>query len=161
VVRGEADAWFATGGHAAARVLHSSNGGISWSVAATPIRKDSASAGIFSLGFSDPRHGIAVGGDYAHPQETEGNIAFTSDGGATWMAPPGSGVPQGYRSTVAYLADRQAWLVSGTSGSDISLDDGKTWTHFDDGPFHAISAISSQAAWAVGPKGRIAKLRMK
>jgi photosystem II stability/assembly factor-like uncharacterized protein len=157
VVRGDAEAWFATGGPRAARVFHSINGGIAWTVAATPIRNDSASAGIFSLAFSDNTHGVAVGGDYAHDQESQGNIAFTSDGGATWES--GGERPHGYRSAIVYLTDRKAWLASGTSGSDISLDYGKTWAQFDAQPMNAISAISSQSAWAVGPKGRIAKLR--
>ena len=86
---GKHDAWFATGGPGAARVFHSRDRGLSWTVAATPIRNDSPSAGIFSLAFADARHGIAVGGDYSKDTEDRQNIALTSDGGRTWSSPPG------------------------------------------------------------------------
>jgi len=83
-VLGDGDVWIGTGGKDAARVYHSADAGRTWSVAATPIRADSANAGIFSLAFSDVRHGIAVGGDYSKFHETAGNIALTEDGGKTW-----------------------------------------------------------------------------
>jgi hypothetical protein len=41
----------------------------------------------------------------------------------------------------------------GTNGSDISRDDGKTWTALDDGNWNALSL-----PFVVGPKGRIARL---
>jgi len=159
VVREGLEAWFGTGGPGAGRVFHSRDAGKTWTVASTAIRNDGPGAGIFSLAFSDGRQGIAVGGEYAHDRETARNIVLTMDGGTTWTtAVPGSG-PHGYRSAVAYLPDVRVWVASGTSGSDISRDGGKTWTQFDDGAFHALDALSSQAAWAVGPKGRIAKFR--
>jgi len=154
-VVGGSEVWFGTGGAAGARVFHSRDAGRTWSVNPTPIRNDGASAGIFSIAFSDERHGIAVGGDYAKPAENTGNIAITADGGETWTAPRGAR-PAGFRSVVAYLADRQAWIAAGTSGSDISTDGGHTWRNFDAGNFNAVSFVSSAAGWAVGPRGRIA-----
>ena len=68
--RGTREAWFGTGGLGGGRVFHSEDGGQTWSVAKTPIRHDSASAGIFSLAFSDALHGVAVGGDYMKPDES-------------------------------------------------------------------------------------------
>ena len=157
VIRGK-QAWFGTGGRGAGRVFRSTDSGRTWTVAATPIRNDGASAGIFSLTFSDGQHGIAVGGDYAKDGEARQNLAITSDGGRTWV---GAGGPKGFRSAAAYLADRKMWVVTGTSGSDVSTDHGKTWKFFDNGAYNALSAISSRAAWAVGPKGRIAVLRVE
>lgn len=156
---GSREVWFGTGGPGAARVFHSTDGGQTWSVALTPVRKDSPPAGIFSLGFSDARHGIAVGGKYTLERETSGNIAITADGGRTWSEPPGR--PNGYRSAVAWVPDRDLWIAVGTSGSDISRDGGRTWTEFDGRVFNAISFVSSDAGWAVGPKGAIARFRIK
>jgi photosystem II stability/assembly factor-like uncharacterized protein len=153
-VRGAREAWFASGGPNGARVFHSTDGGETWIVAKTPIRNESASAGVFALAFSDSRHGIAVGGDYSKPTETTGNIAISGDGGKTWSA---STPPNGFRSDVKYLADSKMWIVTGTSGSDISMDDGKTWKQFDGGSYNAL-AFSGSAGWAVGPKGAIARL---
>lgn len=155
---GTRQAWFATGGPGSARVFHSRDRGLTWTVAATPIRSDGASAGIFSLAFSDSRHGIAVGGDYAKDREDRQNIAVTEDGGLTWTAPAGPG-PKGFRSAVAYLPHARMWLVTGTSGSDASTDNGKTWKLFDSSPYNAVSFVPSGNGWAVGPRGRIAAFR--
>ena len=160
VVRGKAEAWFATGGKGAARVFHSTNGGRSWTVATTPVRRDSANAGIFSLAFADARHGIAVGGDYSKPADPAHNIAITSDGGKTWTEPGGT-PPAGFRSAVLYLPDAKLWIATGTSGSDVSSDGGQSWRNFDHGNFNALAFASRSAGWAVGPRGRIAAIRWK
>jgi len=124
-------------------------------VAATPIRNDGPSACVFSLAFSDARHGVAVGGDYAKDKEERQNIAISEDGGRTWTAPAGP-VPKGFRSAVAYVREKNMWLVTGTSGSDVSTDSGKSWKLFDSGPYNAMSFAGS-AGWAVGARGRIAR----
>jgi photosystem II stability/assembly factor-like uncharacterized protein len=155
-VMGTAEAWFGTGGPGGARVFHSVDGGKTWTVASTPIRNDAAAAGIFSLAFSDSRHGIAVGGDYSKAAEDLNNVAVTSDGGISWSEPANR--PHGFRSAVAWLEGRKAWLVTGTSGSDISTDGGNTWKNFDSGNYNALGVAAGNAAWAVGPRGRIAAL---
>jgi photosystem II stability/assembly factor-like uncharacterized protein len=148
--RGTREAWFGTGGLGGARVFHSVDGGQTWSIAKTPIRHDSANAGIFSLAFSDALHGIAVGGDYMKPDESAGNIAITADGGKTWTAPAGS-PPAGYRSAV-WCRDLNICVVTGTSGSDYSSDGGKSWKSFGNEGYNAIGGF------AVGTSGRIATL---
>jgi photosystem II stability/assembly factor-like uncharacterized protein len=157
-LQGNREAWFATGGTGAARVFYSQDRGRHWSAATTPVRNDSATAGIFSLAFRDSRHGVAVGGNFKDDREARRNIAVTSDGGRTWITPRGA-PPAGYRSAVLSLLKRQAWIATGTTGSDISFDDGRSWKKFDDGPFNALAAGPGDAAWAVGPEGRIARLK--
>jgi photosystem II stability/assembly factor-like uncharacterized protein len=149
--RGTREAWFGTGGVGGGRVFHSDDSGKSWSVAKTPIRHDSSDAGIFSLAFSDALHGIAVGGDYMKPAESEGNIAMTEDGGKNWTAPTGT-PPAGYRSAVTYYASG-IWVATGTSGSDASIDGGKSWRPVSGGGFNAIGG-----GFAVGVNGRTAVL---
>jgi photosystem II stability/assembly factor-like uncharacterized protein len=154
--RGTREAWFGTGGPGGARVFHTDDSGKTWTVAKTPLRNDSANAGIFSLAFSGPRTGIAAGGDYMMPAETRGNLAITDDGGKTWTL---SGTPpSGYRSAAAYLAEGKLWIVTGTSGSDASADGGKTWKPFDTGSYNAMS-FTAGTGWAVGPNGAIAKFK--
>jgi photosystem II stability/assembly factor-like uncharacterized protein len=155
---GKHDAWFATGGPGAARVFHSKDRGRTWTVAATPIRNDGAAAGIFSLAFADLRHGIAVGGDYSKDKEDRQNIALTSDGGRTWSAAPAAG-PKGFRSAIAWLPGRKLWIVTGTSGSDVSGDNGKTWKLLDSDAYNAMSFVPGGDGWAVGPQGRIARFQ--
>jgi photosystem II stability/assembly factor-like uncharacterized protein len=155
IARRKRDAWFVTGGPGAARVFHSADGGRTWSVSTTPVRNDSTSAGIFSIAFADAMHGIAAGGDYTKPDDATRNIAITSDGGLTWTAP--AGAPNGFRSAVAYVADKKVWIATGPSGSDISTDGGNTWRQFDKGNYNAVSFVSSEAGWAVGPRGAVAR----
>ena len=157
VVTGKHDAWIGTGAQLpqGARILHLT--GSKFTASLTPIRSDRSSAGIFSLAFSDPRHAIAVGGDYAHPNEANQNIAVTADGGRSWRAP--SHGPAGFRSAVAWLPARKAWIVTGTSGSDISFDGGETWKTFDTGNYNALG-FAGDEGWAVGPNGRIARFKM-
>jgi hypothetical protein len=111
----------------------------------------SDSSGIFSLAFRDEIHGIAVGGDYAKPNESSGTAASTNDGGLHWIA--SEKPPHGYRSSVAWSEDLRVWIAAGTNGSDISRDDGKTWQAVDDGNWNALSL-----PFVVGPKERIARL---
>ena len=150
--RGTREAWFGTGGLGGARVFHSEDGGKTWSVAKTPLRHDSASAGIFSLAFTDPLHGIAAGGDYMKPDESAGNFAITQDGGKTWVAPGGGG-PTGYRSAV-HCRDGNVCIATGTSGSDYSSDGGRTWKSFGEKGYNAIGRF------AVGTEGRVATVTL-
>ena len=158
VLRGNREAWFGTGGPGGARVFHSIDGGGSWTVVRTPIRDDGAPAGIFSLAFAGGTLGVAVGGDYSKPTEAVRNIAVSADGGRSWTAP--ARAPAGFRSAVLYLAGYKAWIATGTSGSDLSLDAGESWQTFDTESYNALGAADGLVL-AVGPKGRIAALRMK
>lgn len=144
-------------GTTAAHVLHSSDYGVTWTAAPTPIRNDSSNAGIFSVHFSDARRGIAVGGDYSKAADPKDNIAITADGGKSWTAPSGA-PPAGFRSAVAYVPAKKTWIATGTSGSDVSLDNGATWRDFDTGNFNAVSFSPDGSGWAVGPRGRLAKM---
>src|SRR5580704_2487362 len=117
-----------------------------------PLASGAESAGAFSVFFSDAQHGVTVGGDYKHPDQTAGTAAFTTDGGRHWTA--ATKPPHGYRSAVAWDANEKTWIAAGTNGSDISRDDGKTWQPLDDGNWNALSL-----PYVVGPKGSIAKLR--
>jgi photosystem II stability/assembly factor-like uncharacterized protein len=150
-------AWFVTGGPGAARVFRSGDRGRTWSATATPVRNDGASAGIFSVAFSSATRGIVVGGDYSKDKEDRGTIAVSSDGGVTWAAPAAG--PKGFRSAIAWVPERKMWVATGTSGSDISRDDGRTWTQFDDGSYNALSVAPGGAVWAAGARGRIARLQ--
>lgn len=146
-------AWFATGGDATARVFSTRDGGRNWTVRTTPV-PSGASAGIYSLAFRDPRHGIAVGGDYAAETSAPDGAAVTTDGGRTWT---GSRTEPGeYRSGVAWRG--RTALAVGPTGSDVSYDGGVTWRRFDTGSFDAVACAHDHSCWASGRDGRIARL---
>ena len=100
---------------------------------------------------------VAVGGDYSKPAQMSGtaatcirdsNLLIATRFNCEVSAKP----PHGYRSSVVWSQDLLAWITAGTNGSDISHDDGKTWTPLDDGNWNALSL-----PFVVGPKGRIAR----
>ena len=156
VVQGKRHVWFATGG-SAARVFRSTDQGEHWQVAKTPIIQGQPSTGIFSLAFRDTLHGVAVGGDYAQPEQALDNACFTTDGGNTWQ--PASTPPHGYRSGVAYLPNQDVWVTVGPTGSDYSADAGQTWTPLDTVGYHAIQfAPDGSVGWATGAEGHVVKI---
>ena len=161
------DYWIGTGGTSGARVVKRNNhdfdsfGFDTFSSSLVLVGSNVESSGIFGLSFrkgpktANPEkrflNGVAVGGDYAKPNESLGTAAWSADSGGTWTA---SAIPpHGYRSSVQWSEALRAWITVGTNGSDISRDDGKTWQPLDDGDWNALSL-----PFVVGPKGRIARL---
>ncbi|HWY06104.1 MAG TPA: hypothetical protein VNY24_04545 [Candidatus Acidoferrales bacterium] len=172
--------WFATGGKVA-RVFHSPDRGQTWQVFDTPIIHGPDSAGIFSVAFRDPLHGVVAGGDYKHPNDDGPNLAFTADGGKTWTLSPLH--PQAYFSAVAYdrrvnasvthesndakkvrikpITPERIFLV----GQDFVFDfsppnnphriNGKKKQGIN---FNAVAAYPEGGALVVGPKGSIAMI---
>jgi photosystem II stability/assembly factor-like uncharacterized protein len=170
--------WFATGGHAA-RVFHSPDRGQTWQVFDTPIQHGPDSAGIFSIAFRDPLHGVIAGGDYKHPDQDGPNLAFTNDGGKTWSLSEIH--PQAYFSAAAY--DRRLKDRRNNNPKSQDLDDNQAQVRlflvapkfiFDFRPpkdptrisprkksgteFNAVAPYSDGGALVVGPKGSITSI---
>jgi len=149
--------WLGTGG-SVARVFRTTDGGRTWTVAPSAIPPTSGSGGVFSVAFADVQ-GVVVGGDYQRPDSSSGTAAVSSDGGATWHA--ATSFPRGYRSGVALRRGNKDSLIAiavGTTGSDISRDGGRTWMPLDGTAFNAIQFAPSGVAFAVGARGRVARL---
>ncbi len=122
-----------------------------WEQIPVPLAGSNASSGVFSLASRTGTSLVAVGGDYEKPGERVGTAAYSNDEGKSWVA--AAKPPHGYRSAVEWSEALKAWVAVGTNGSDLSRDDGKTWTALDDGEWNALSL-----PFVVGPKGRIARL---
>lgn len=144
--------YFATGGPAA-RVFHSPDLGRTWAVVETPIASGNASSGNFSIA----RQGdlvILAGGDYKDVNRSDRTVAYSLDRGATWTlaATP----PRGFRSAVAPFG-RTTFVAVGPNGEDVSDDGGAHWTTTGSLDLNALVVLDSRNAWAVGPKGTIAR----
>ncbi|MGI4826856.1 MAG: WD40/YVTN/BNR-like repeat-containing protein [Janthinobacterium lividum] len=144
---------------------------MAWKAAETPIAHGRAEDGVYSVAgrFVTSMSGksssilVAVGGAYDKPAETNATAAYSQDGGITWTAaqtPPG-----GYRSAVAYDPATATWVTVGPNGTDLSKNDGKTWTPLPPGAASAAGTLENSSPWnslslpfVVGPKGRIAIL---
>jgi len=150
---GKQDVWFGTGGPAA-RVFHSSDRGVNWTMAETPIVHGESSQGIFSIVFRSHKEGVAVGGDYKQPEKADGVAAFSHDGGKTWQL--ATKQPSGYRSGVDFmLQSPSSFFAVGTNGVDRGS--GESWHPLAQGNFNAISVSTLDVGWAVGPGGTIVR----
>jgi photosystem II stability/assembly factor-like uncharacterized protein len=161
VVHGDSMAWIGTGASAAgARVLRTTDRGRSWSVAETPIVRGAA-AGIATLAFRDARNGAALGGDIAQPDSLTDNVAFTRDAGLSWQlaaSPPFTGAV--YGSAWVSGAPTPALVAVGPRGLGYTLDEGRTWLPLDTLNHWGVAFASPERGWAVGPRGRITRIRL-
>lgn len=146
-------AYLASGGGPVARVFWSNDKGLTWHATSTPVPAGAPSAGIFALAFRDQNNGIAIGGDYQKPQQ-EAVVGVTADGGRTWRAAGATS----YASGAAWSRNGSSLIAVGTSGTRLSRDAGTTWLPLDTAEYNAVQFASEDVAYAVGPRGRIAKL---
>jgi len=96
-----------------------------------------------------------VGGDYKHPQQGGGNLAFSNDGGATWRLSEIS--PQSYFSAVAFRAGKACGLLAvGAAHAGYAADAQKRkWVNYWDLGLNAVNFVAEDEALAVGSKGTI------
>ena len=136
---------------------------VQWVKTDVPLASHNAAAGVFSLAGRLDANGsgrvstvlVAVGGTYDKPTETTGAAASSHDGGKTWT--PAATPPAGYRSSVVFDRETRAWIAAGTTGADVSKDDGATWTTLPTGDQTGWNAIA--LPYLVGSKGKIGKLQ--
>jgi photosystem II stability/assembly factor-like uncharacterized protein len=152
-------AWIGTGAADTARVLKSEDGGRTWRATATPIAAGNF-AGIATVAFRDTLHGLVLGGKLGSPAEFSDNVAVTGDGGRTWRLagrPGFSGAVYG----AAVIPGRAGSVVAvGPRGLAYSADDGSTWTTLDTLAYWSVGFASRRIGWAVGPAGRITRIRL-
>lgn len=135
-------------------------------IAGQPIDLDiiqgTASTGANSVAVKEPGkpldklHLIIVGGDFGNDKDTTRNCLLSNDGGQTWITPKTP--PHGYRSCVEYIGPHSL-LTCGTSGVDLSTDDGITWQLLTTSGYHACrKAKKGHAVFLAGSGGRVARL---
>jgi photosystem II stability/assembly factor-like uncharacterized protein len=160
-VAGKDYVWFGTGGGDRARIYFSEDTGENWRALDVPIKGNTSSSGVFSICFKDELNGIAIGGDYKNEKESSGNCAITDDGGLSWQ-PVNKDQPNGFKSCVVWNDLDKVFVATGTSGTDYSIDDGKSWTAVDTKSFNSIGVSKKDGAmFLVGDKGSIARLKCK
>jgi len=161
VSSGDRLAWIGTGSTTEARVYRSSDAGRSWAETRVPVVSGEA-AGVTSLAFRDAAHGVALGGRIADAADTNNQVAVTSDGGATWVRsgrPPFPGAVFG--SAYVPRTRPPALVAAGPGGLAVSRDDGATWSPLSTNAYWAVGFASPRAGWAVGPRGRITRIRLE
>lgn len=161
-VQGSSDAWFATGGASVARVFRSADRGKTWTVAETPMHPRNASSGIFSLAFASAKNGVAVGGDYQHPESSDlPNVMRTFDGGQSWQPFAPTDPARIYFSSLALGRDQLA--AAGIKGLWITTNSWKSNGHNHEGWKNESTEnlntvrVGHSTMWAVGSKGILLK----
>ncbi|HET9420821.1 MAG TPA: oxidoreductase [Nocardioides sp.] len=156
VIKGR-HAWFGSGG-AAARIFHSADRGHTWTATDSTIPSGEA-AGVLGLAFRDPRHGIAVGGDFAAADVAEDASAYTRNG-RSWH---NGGDLDVLAEDAAWLPIRRGKLVVSTgesgpvAGSHVSWDGGRSWKPFSDTGYHTLDCTADLSCWAAGGGGRVGR----
>jgi photosystem II stability/assembly factor-like uncharacterized protein len=150
---GKGKVWIATGG-AVSKVYYSANYGETWKVYKCPIVQGESSTGVFSIDFFSEKQGLVVGGNYLKDKDNSNNVLYTTNGGKRWKR---AGLPvAGYRSAVHFVTPNFC-IATGTSGTDVSADGGKTWKNISLMGFNAVQSFE-QLVILVGAKGLIYKL---
>ena len=165
--QGEKRAWIVTTN---SRVFATRDAGDSWAAYGTPIAGGTGTAGVFTVAFRDPLHGIIGGGDFTGAGIVD-NIARSSDGGKTWQLTPQAPVP-GAVFGLSYVQGsgdvgedgeghraRKTVVVTGPGGSAWTADEGDSWNSLPGATgYWAVAFASPRAGWLVGTKGRILKV---
>ena len=142
--------WIFTGG-LTSRCLRSLDAGASWTSIDLPIVQGSSMTGVFSATFWNAQHGWAMGGNWENPEENQGNLTVTTDGGTTWeVLTDGEG--PGYRSSIVHHPTQAGALVAtGFEGLDVSLDGGHSWVHHSNNS-HYVARFSpdGRTLWLAG-----------
>jgi hypothetical protein len=142
------------------RVFKTKDYGNNWEVQETPMPKHQNGTGIYSMAFKDDLNGVAVGGNWEF-QDSDSSKIYTTNGGESWHLSDGL---QGYRSCVTYVKDN-IYVSTGTNGTDISINGGKTWQLLDTLGFNAIQFSKNSdngiKGMAVGNYGLIKIIELK
>ncbi|MFT5602496.1 MAG: hypothetical protein ACI9N1_002753 [Flavobacteriales bacterium] len=152
---GEGVGYIGLGGEQA-RIFKTTDYGDTWKATNTNMLQGEAGMGIYSMSFKDELNGVAVGGNWENTTCGDSKI-YTNDGGLTWQS--GLGV-QEYRSCVTYWKDG-IYISTGTSGTDISYDDGAHWQMLDTLGFNSIAFMDNGQGIGVGNRGLIRKLNLQ
>jgi len=137
-----------TGGTHSRIVAHDSPKDTSWIYMDSPLVYGKASQGIFSFAVGDTT-AIIVGGDYANDKKAD-SVAYN----VSTDTLPSKG-PSGFQSCVEYISGK-TFLSTGTPGSNITTDDGKTWTKIDAASYNVCrKARKGKLVLLAGDRGRI------
>jgi photosystem II stability/assembly factor-like uncharacterized protein len=173
---GRKNAWIATGGASIARILATTDGGDTWNAYNTPLVSN-PTAGVLTVAFRDPRHGILGGGDLDQADPNKARTATSRDGGKTWHftnKPPVKGAifclsyvgGKGHDGREDHGHGSRAVVITAETAPDFSSgaaawtpDEGRTWfkLHKASG-FWAVAFANPKAGWLVGNNGSITKI---
>ena len=128
-----------------------------WNKTALPFPKRKSSQGAFSIAVGK-NSTIITGGDYSNDQRRDSTACYSVDKGVTWQL---SDKPLiGFQSCVEFI-NGNTFLSTGTPGSNITTDGGKTWTKIDGASYNVCrKAKRGKLVLLAGNGGKIGVLKM-
>jgi hypothetical protein len=142
---------FVSGGQKS-RFFKSTNKGKTWTYSSLPYLTD-ATSGAFSICMINDNIGVIVGGDYKNPELNNNTTFYTNDGGQFWVNADDQ--PNGYRSCVIYKDN--VFYSCGTTGIDVSFDNGENWKAFALGEYYAL-CTDEKYLYATMPNGSFQRI---
>jgi len=144
-----------SGGNAARILAYTPNG--SWNYLNLPLTHGKASQGAFSIA-EGKKQLVIVGGDYQKDKIRDSTACYSFDKGLTWQ--PAESFPIGFQSCVEFISGN-TFLSTGTPGSNITSDGGKTWTKIDNISFNVCrKAKHGKLVLLAGNGGKTGVLKM-
>ena len=122
-----ANTYIITGG-TNARLIESAVKGSAWNYINLPLTQGKPSAGGFSIALNKDKY-IAIGGDYASDKKTDSLVAIYTPQTKIFVLVKNNFL-SGFQSCVEHLHDN-VFVSTGTPGSNITFDGGKTWKKID------------------------------
>ena len=130
----------------------------SWDYANLPIVHGKSSQGAFSVAIGR-NEGVIIGGDYMHDKMADSVVCLHSLPFVNKFDFSAKG-PTGFQSCVEFVSN-STFIATGTSGSNITTDGGKTWTKIDDTSFNVCRrAKHGKLVLFAGNGGKIGLLKM-
>lgn len=128
-----------------------------WNYTKLPLAQGKSSQGAFSSS-TEKNTLIIVGGDYAKDKSRDLTACYSTNKGLTWKLAENSAIE--FQSSVEYIG-HDIYLSTGTPGSNITNNGGKTWTKIDDISYNVCrKAKKGKLVLLAGDRGRIGILKM-
>ena len=128
-------------------MLHTENGGSSWTTKTSPIAMD-----LYACFFVDSENGWAVGGSLSSRK-----IIHTSNGGTTWTEQT-SVKPSNRPITLFFIDSNTGWIAGDAGAMEKTVDGGTTWVSVDTGISNHIVDIhftDADTGWMGTQYGKI------
>ena len=136
------------------RILTSPTKPVKWTATALPLTSGKQSQGAFSFARGENQT-IIVGGDYAKDKITDSVAYILPQPKAIFKDHTPLKGPEGFQSCVEYIQG-DSFLSTGTSGSNITVDGGKTWKKIDGASYNVCrKAKHGKLILLAGDKGKI------
>lgn len=131
-----------------------------WQYDSLPIMHHKSSQGAFSFAQGKDRC-LFVGGDYVDDKQVDSVAAYAQSRlDATLLYTPIKTNSLGFQSCIEYLSNN-IFLSTGTPGSNITMDGGKTWIKIDNSSFNVCrKAKHGKLVLLAGDKGKVGILHL-